>query len=389
MTLQQSRLPKASLLADPGLRRPRRRPSWMWTLVVLGLGLGALELALRGLGLGHPPLFVADRQMEYRFRPNQTLRRFGHPIQINQWGMRSTPLSPRPTPGKRRLLVLGDSITWGGAVTDQDRIAISRLQRQLGPSWEVANLATPSWGPANWLGAVRRFGLLGARQVLLVMSTHDALDDPTYDSLEGNPETPSQDPPLALIELWQRYLLPRLRQHWPPAGGGPADPMNPSVTSATAPARDDKVLEPRALGSVLAPGSDSRRPFDTLMRRTRKDPRHPNRPLDLLLPLPALDALIDAVEGRGAQLVVLQFWERGEVESGRPWPDHNRITALLQRRGVPITQAGPILRQCATAHGQPIAALYVDPIHPYTDLGQRCLAVALQRALRPLAGRSS
>jgi hypothetical protein len=321
-------------------------------VVVLTLGLGGLELGLRGLGLGHPPLLVADRQMEYRFRPNQNLMRFGHAIRINPWGMRSAPFAPIPSAGTRRLLVLGDSITWGGAETDQDRIAVSRLQRQLGPGWELLNLGTPSWGPANWLGAVRHFGLFAAPQVLLVISSHDADDAPSYAPLEGSPETPSHDPPLAVVELWQRYLAPRLARLWP--GAAPPPPaLSPNLASPSI---------PNSLGAATT-----------------------QRPPDLLEPMPSRAALLRAVRSQGAQLVVLQHWEQGEIEIGRPYPNHHRIAALLRHHGVPTTQAGPIMARCAAARGQPVAALFVDPVHPYTDLGQRCLAEALRQALTPLS----
>lgn len=335
----------------PPLRTPRWLPLRLAPVLSVLLGLGGLELALRGLGLGQPPLLVADRQMEYRFRPNQNLRRFGHPIRINRWGMRSAPLSLQPTPAVRRLLVLGDSITWGGAETDQDRIAVSRLQRQLGPGWELLNLSTPSWGPANWLGAVRHFGLLAAPQVLLVISSHDADDDPSYAPLEGNPETPTHNPPLALVELWQRYLAPRLVRLLPGAAP-PSAALSPNVASPLAP---------------NVPEAWTRR-----------------RPPELGAPMPSLAALSRAIRAQGAQLVVLQHWERGEIESGRPYPNHDRIAALLRQNGVPTTQAGPIMARCAAAHGQPVAALFVDSVHPYTDLGQRCLAEALRQALTPL-----
>lgn len=356
-----------------------------WPLAAAALlSLLAVEIGLRLLGFGRPPLLIEDRRMEYRFQPNQTLSRFGRRIAINSWGMRSPQLEPQPSPGRRRLLVLGDSIVWGGAETDQANIAVSRLQRQLGPSWELANLATPSWGPANWLGAIESFGLFGAQQMLLVISSHDATDDPSYAPLDANPNTPTRNPPLALLELWQRYAGPRLVGALPPslrgliegAGGpgtavGSTDPSGPQITprpQAAADARDRPGQQPTP-GPPPGIGSGT------------GSPANPRRPPDLLAPLPALDGLVSAVQGRGARLVVLQFWERGELEAGRPWPDHDRITALLQRRGVAITQAGPILRRCAAAHGKPIAALYVDPIHPYTDLGQRCLAEALAQAL--------
>jgi hypothetical protein len=379
--------------ASSPLSGRRGRQCWAlrpWPLAAAALlSLLAVEMGLRLLGFGRPPLLIEDRRMEYRFQPYQTLSRFGRRIAINRWGMRSPQLEPEPSPGRQRLLVLGDSIVWGGAETDQADIAVSRLQRQLGPSWELANLATPSWGPANWLGAIESFGLFGAQQVLLVISSHDATDDPSYAPLDANPNTPTRNPPLALLELGQRYAGPRLLGVLPPqlrgliGGGGPGtavgstDPSGPRSTPGQQAAADSRDRPGRHPTSGPQPGTASESGSKTGTEFTV----NPRRPPDLQAPLPSLEGLVSAVQGRGARLVVLQFWERGELEAGRPWPDHDRITALLQRRGVAVTQAGPILRRCAEANGKPVAALYVDPIHPYTDLGQRCLAEALAQAL--------
>ena len=66
-------------------------------LFVVGLGaaLGAGELTARHrLGLGTPPLYVADTLTEYRLKPNQNLRRFGNRIEVNAFSMRAAPSSP-------------------------------------------------------------------------------------------------------------------------------------------------------------------------------------------------------------------------------------------------------------------------------------------------------
>ena len=68
--------------------------SW---LAIAGVGVGlvvAIELALRWvLGFGSPPLYVADSRTGYRLAPNQTLRRFGNRIEVNEYSMRGGPLA--------------------------------------------------------------------------------------------------------------------------------------------------------------------------------------------------------------------------------------------------------------------------------------------------------
>jgi hypothetical protein len=61
----------------------------------------------------------------------------------------------------RRVLVFGDSV--------------------------VGNVATPSWGPGNWLGWARRFGFLQATDVVLVISSHAAADNPSPEPFTRNP----------------------------------------------------------------------------------------------------------------------------------------------------------------------------------------------------------
>ena len=150
--------------------------------------------------------------------------------------MRSAPLSPTRPAATRRVLVFGDSVVWGGAVLDQSLIATERL-RQLGVS-EVGNVATPSWGPGNWLGWARRFGFLQATDVVLVISSHDAADNPIPDPFTGNPNHPLQPPVSALVEGLERYALPRLGIRLPlavssaPASSEPAAPSGEPTSPA-------------------------------------------------------------------------------------------------------------------------------------------------------------
>src|SRR5437667_9094846 len=95
---------------------PRRSPKWRRRLIralsILLLVLIAGELFARFyLGLGDPPLSMFDAEMEYRFKPSMSYRRFGNRIHYNAWSMRSEDFPPhKSSPDELRVMILGDSV---------------------------------------------------------------------------------------------------------------------------------------------------------------------------------------------------------------------------------------------------------------------------------------
>lgn len=186
-----------------------RRLLRLSVIALIGLLVAGEVFARFGLGLGTPPLSVADPQYEYMFKPNQDVKRFGNRVFINEYGMRSDPLPENEE--TRVYLVFGDSVVNGGNLTDQSALATSLLQDRLRASGEdvyVGNVSAGSWGPANMRGWLETYGDFGAETVIYVLSSHDWYDLPTFEPLD--PMTHPQTPPLsALLEGVQRYL-PRL-----------------------------------------------------------------------------------------------------------------------------------------------------------------------------------
>jgi hypothetical protein len=181
------------------------------------------------LGLGHPPISQIDREIEYLFVPNQEIRRFGNRIHYNEWSMRSESMSKHKPPYEFRVLVLGDSVVNGGALTDQASLATTLLEsdlcRRLGRPARVGNVSAGSWGPANLLAYVRRFGIFDADVVVTVLSNHDAWDAPDWAPVVGrDPDYPGRRPCCAVWEALTRYV-PRL------LGWGP--PRRPEVRDET------------------------------------------------------------------------------------------------------------------------------------------------------------
>jgi hypothetical protein len=308
-----------------GKRSHRRR----W-LAAISLGLLALLLATEcycrfHLGLGDPPLSIADAQIEYLFAPNQHLRRFGNRVEYNAWSMRSDDFPVQKSqPNELRVMVFGDSVVNGGALTDQHDLATSILQRQLGVALGrpvvVGNISAGSWGPPNMLAYARRFGLFQADVVAVVVSSHDYADAPTFEPTVGvNPDFPSHRPWCATWEAITRYL-PR----YVPMLAGKTPPVPPPAQK------------------------------------------------DIDESLGALGDLIRLAQQNGAKVVLGQHLEVGELPLGHPQHGHDAIAKVARDAGVePFDIEGTGAS----------AALYRDHIHT-NQAGQAFIAARLLPAIR-------
>lgn len=186
---------------------------------VILLELGARQV----LGLGDPPLYDIDPEIEYIYKPNKTYHRFGNLISYNEVSMRAAHVPDRANRNIERLLVMGDSVVNGGAIIDQSQLASERLSKRIGtPNW-VGNISAGSWGPANLLAYVKRFGWFDADIAILVISTHDLTDLPTYQKSYGI-NHPTTAPLSALVEGFTRYgsrYIPGLKELAGPAKAKP------------------------------------------------------------------------------------------------------------------------------------------------------------------------
>ncbi|BAY37639.1 hypothetical protein NIES2111_19780 [Nostoc sp. NIES-2111] len=184
-------------------------------ILLISLGLIAVEIGLRSLfGFGNPLIYIGDEEIGYLLAPNQRTRRFGNRIDINEYSMRSGSVAKTPAPTSRRVLLLGDSIVNGGWWTDQKNTISSLLTLSLSSSThdnfqqvEVLNASANSWGPRNQLAYLQRFGSFQSQVVVLVINTDDLFATaPTSLPVGRDRNYPDKKPPLALIEVWQRYL---------------------------------------------------------------------------------------------------------------------------------------------------------------------------------------
>jgi len=153
--------------------------------------------------------------MEYVLQPSKTYHRFHNRLAVNRYGMRADDFPPqKSTPDELRVLVVGDSIVYGGVRIDQSEIDTEILKRnlrqQFGRPVVVGNVSAKSWGPPNELAYLERYGILEADVVILELSSHDYADAPTFVPVVGiAADYPDKKPVLALQDLLETYVLPR------------------------------------------------------------------------------------------------------------------------------------------------------------------------------------
>lgn len=195
------------------MRKPVRRIAVILLALVV-IGCIVAEIALRKLwGFGDMTiLFREDPAFEYIAQPNQDKTRFGNRVVYNQYSMRSLPVQEED-----RCIVLGfgDSVINGGTLTDQDSLATTivenKLKQNIGSGFRFLNISAGSWGPDNCAAYLNKYGSFNAKMIILFVSSHDAYDNMTFEKTVGvNQSYPEEPYPLAMLELIDRYLKPRL-----------------------------------------------------------------------------------------------------------------------------------------------------------------------------------
>lgn len=182
--------------------------------------LVAAELfAKYGLGLGSPPLSAPHPTIEYMYRPNQDVSPFRNRFIVNAYGMRTEQFAKnRDSQDQIRVMVFGDSVVNGGTLTDHQSLATTILSKTWKEIFQtdciVGNISAGSWGPGNWLAYVKEYGFFDADVIIVVISSHDFNDVPTFEPLDPGTH-PQTSPKLAILDGLLRYLpryLPKALQ---------------------------------------------------------------------------------------------------------------------------------------------------------------------------------
>lgn len=178
-------------------------------------GLGLAEVGARyGLGLGDPPVSVADAEIDYLFAPNQDCNRFGNRIVYNNLSMRCD-FDVDETCRTSRVYVVGDSIINGGGGTDHEKLATTLLQREF-PNVQVCNIGAGSWGPGNYAAYFRRHPGLRGGTLIVEVNSHDLWEDDPKESkgkcVGKDVAFPDRKPWCALWDGFDRCFMRWLRR---------------------------------------------------------------------------------------------------------------------------------------------------------------------------------
>jgi hypothetical protein len=113
--------------------------------------------------------FVHDRYAGWKNAPNiNTEDMFGSSIRTNSDSMRNDREFPlEPEPGRQRLLIVGDSYSFGHGVANEDTFAFM-LGRELMPDWDVMNLAVSATGTDQQLIMYEKYGEMFKPDVVIL-----------------------------------------------------------------------------------------------------------------------------------------------------------------------------------------------------------------------------
>lgn len=176
-------------------------------LVLVSALVVLLEFTLRfAFGFCDALLYQSSDNYEYIAQPNQNRHRFGAYIHYNSYSQRNE----EPDSTRVKILGLGDSVIFGGTWMDQDSLATTLFSNETG--MQMLNISAGSWGPDNCAAYLKEKGTFGTKAMILVCSSHDAYDVMSFTPVVGfYPTYPERQYRLAIVELMDRYLMPRVR----------------------------------------------------------------------------------------------------------------------------------------------------------------------------------
>ncbi|MFP6665015.1 MAG: GDSL-type esterase/lipase family protein [Deltaproteobacteria bacterium] len=159
---------------------------WMILLMLaLGVFWGLGEILARSFDLvdrlnGFPRrLYLAtdDDELPYRLRPGLDEFARGVPVRVNSHGLRGAEIEiPRPA-ATRRVLALGDSVTFGYRMAEEKifpTLLTQRLRERSGDDWEVLNAGVEGYNTRSELALLREVGFaLDPETVVLAVNLND------------------------------------------------------------------------------------------------------------------------------------------------------------------------------------------------------------------------
>lgn len=174
-------------------------------LVSLAAVVLIVEMALRFFGMTNPVLYRPDQRFGYEPRPNQSSKRLGVPIYINDIALRDDEPSSSLLSSAPRILVIGDSVTYGGSRIAQADLFTEALERRLRkeqPGVKVLNAGVNGYSISQMVNRAASIVPTTNPQHLIIYAIRgDFFRPPVQFLREGNYIYPLEKPRVALVEF--------------------------------------------------------------------------------------------------------------------------------------------------------------------------------------------
>lgn len=341
-------------------------------LRALGLPAGAFEFLRPAEGSGLYPPGVA-RQMDWG--------RIPYALQSDELGLRRTRAGGPVAGGRGRIVTVGDSVTDGFFVDDEDTYPFQlqeRLDQELGPGWRVYNAARGGASLPKELEILRRVALpLRPQIVILTFVTNDVaeLRDGSHERLRTYGIGSGQEA-LPLHERVGLWLVTRtavgesaMRLVWRARLGGEGDEAGSGADRYRIPGSADHRRNARRFLALFA-DQDGIVHADAFPLETQ---RLVDRYLELL------DEFVATCRDAGAVPVLVYFPSHPQVYlPGSPLRMRDALARRAQALDLAFLDLTPIFRRESARE-----ALYLAPVdyHP-TPAGNRVMAEAVVEFLR-------
>lgn len=178
----------------------------MKIFIILFLTIIIVEMIGRYCGLNDYPLFQSSKEFEYIQTPNQNRYIYRNHFTTNEYSMRSKTIDFKDS---LVVLLIGDSILYGGNIIDDDELASTILENNLSRQFEkkirVLNISCKSWGPENNYQYLKKNGVFNADLIIYIANSGDAYDHITHQEVVGiSEEYPKENFKLALFKLFTK-----------------------------------------------------------------------------------------------------------------------------------------------------------------------------------------
>lgn len=181
-----------------------RRIAGRLTLLIVSVAVcvAGAELVFRFFGMANPVLYKENPQCGYEPAPNQVSHRLGIAVHINDIGLRDDEKSSAFRDAKR-ILVVGDSVTFGGSRVRQQDLFTEALERKISASnrapIKVLNAGVNGYSVTQMLNRAKTLIPIVKPDYLIVYAIEDDFHRPPLTFLaEGNFVYPTRKPSSAL-----------------------------------------------------------------------------------------------------------------------------------------------------------------------------------------------